>query len=65
MKVYLDDIEISFTDLAITNFDNMVQANRKLKHTNSIEFSSIGKLKGNKELINKAFKDQLDESIIE
>lgn len=63
MKVYLDNTEISFTDLAITDYDSLVQANKKIKQINNLEFSSITKLKGDKELLNKAFKDQIDECI--
>jgi len=63
MKVYLDNTEINFTDLAITNFRELLELQVKLKHVNNLEFSSIKQLKGDKELLNKAFKDTFFESI--
>jgi hypothetical protein len=63
MEIYLDDVKINFSDLAITNFDKLVQSQKKIKNKNNLEFSSIKELKGDKELLNKAFKDQLLECI--
>jgi hypothetical protein len=65
MKIYLDDIEVNFSDLAITNFNTIVESQKKMKHKNNLEFSSFKELKGNKELLNKAFKDELLECITE
>lgn len=63
MEIYLDDIKINFSDLAITDFDKLVQSQKKIKNKNNLEFSSIKELKGDKELLNKAFKDELLECI--
>lgn len=65
MKVYLDNTEISFTDLAITNFMDVVESQKILKNKNKLEFSSIKELKGDKDLLNKSFKDELFECITE
>ncbi len=65
MKVYLDNTEVNFTELAITNFREILEAQVKLKHVNKLEFSSIKNLKGDKELLNKAFKDTFLDCVIE
>jgi hypothetical protein len=63
MEIYLDDVKINFSDLSITDFDKLVQSQKKIKDKNNLEFSSIKELKGDKELLNKAFKDELLECI--
>lgn len=63
MKVYLDDIEINFRDLTVTNFVTILENEIKLKKENNLDFISIKNLKGSKELLNKTFIDTFDECI--
>ena len=61
MKIYQDTNEIEIKNLAFKNYgDDVSKLKRKLENID-IDFKSIHLLRGNKELLQKAFKEVKEE----
>lgn len=63
IEIYIDAAKLDLSNLSITNYGEL---NEKLKDDFSkteLDFSSIGLLKGNKEILQKAFLNQKAECL--
>lgn len=59
MIIYFEIDEKNTNDLVIQNHKSDFDKHRKLLENQMVDFSSISLLKGNKELLVKAFKEEL------
>lgn len=63
MKLEILDIPFRIEDLAVTDFGDVVEERVKKIKNQTLDFSSIQLLKGDKEILNKAFLTELGEQI--
>lgn len=63
IEIYNNNEKVNLDDLYITNFGLEVQIIKPAFETPVIDFSTIKKLKGNKELLEKTFQDVKDDLI--
>jgi hypothetical protein len=59
MNIYIEIDEKNENDVIIINHKSDFDKHRKLFEEQMVDFSSINLLKGNKELLVKAFRDEL------
>jgi hypothetical protein len=63
LEIYEYDVRLDFENISITRYENKVfQLGEKLKDI-TIDFSSIHELTGNKDVLEKAFIDELNEQL--
>jgi hypothetical protein len=55
MNIYIDDTLIDISNISVTDFNEKTQILKEEFAKTEIDFSSIGLLKGEKILLNKAF----------
>ena len=63
IEIYLDDQQLDIKNISVANFNQKTQEIKDKFSKTELDFSSIHFLKGNKELIQKAFINEMVESL--
>ena len=63
MNIYQNGEELIFENISIVRFESKFQEELKKLNNMELDFSSIQKLKGNKDLLELAFNAELKENI--
>jgi len=63
MKIYKDGERLDFENISIVRFKSKIEDQITKLNNIELDFSSISKLKGNKDLLELAFQDELKENI--
>ena len=63
MNIYQDGEKLEFENISIVRFESKFQEELKKLNNMELNFSSISKLKGNKDLLELAFQAELKENI--
>ena len=58
IEIYIDAAKLDLTNLSITDYKEKTEKLKKDFSETELDFSSIGLLKGNKELLQKSFLNQ-------
>ena len=64
MNIYVEIDDKNGNDMVILNHKSDFDKHRKLLENQMVDFSSISLLKGNKELLVRAFKEELHNHIL-
>jgi hypothetical protein len=63
LEIYIDAAKLDLSNLSITDYSKQTEKLKEDFSKSEIDFSSIGLLKGNKELLQKAFLNQKAECL--
>lgn len=63
IEIYLNAEKLDITNVSIKDFNKETQDKKEKLSSIELDFSSINKLKGNKELLHKAFLNEMVESL--
>lgn len=63
IEIYLDNEKLDIKNISQTDFNKKTQDIKEQFSRTKLDFSSISKLKGNKELLHKAFINEMVESL--
>lgn len=63
IEIYLDDNQLDIKNISVANFNQRTQEIKDNFSKVELDFSPIHVLKGNKELLHKAFINQMVESL--
>jgi len=64
MNIYIDNEQVEINNIIFTNFSDVIKTYSVLAKDNKLNFNIIKELKGNKELLQKSFKDELYEQVL-
>lgn len=63
LEIYLDSVKLDIQNISLTDFRKETQEKKDILSKVEIDFSSIKSLKGDKTLLQKAFLNQMVESL--
>ena len=63
IKIYLDETKLNLSDISLTDYKQLMMHKKVLLENIEIPTPQFNLLKGNKELLNQAFLNQMAESL--
>ena len=63
LEIYLEDQKLDIENISVSDFKKDTQIMKDKFSESTLDFSSINQLKGNKELLHKAFINEMVESL--
>jgi len=63
IKIYLDETKLNLSDISLTDYKQLMMDKKVLLENIEIPTPQFNLLKGNKELLNQAFLNQMAESL--